>query len=433
MTKAKRLASLLLALTLAGSMAACGQPATNSTPTTTATEPAEETVPLFERELTEEEKAILQERRDIAESYMRESLSVLWTSDENLIYSLDSQRDNGLKLYIIEGRIYQGVPYSYAVGTQDSFLEYAGEPDKDGVYTISGLEATALNYESYGGRVGNDCSAVVTNAWSQIGTSFDSSRSCEMSEAHGVIPLGDYNFNPAINESNGNITNTSVCTISNGALTMYNAYALLQKGDCLFYVEDSGTNHSRMVVDVNVVYAGNIIDGTKSTVTVLEQTRKFYNKQNSYIHPELNKEVFKIGGVDEVYTFAQLFSSTYLPVTIKEFHDPSPVDKPWVKDSVETPTKDNLFTGSITSNWYIDCVTVTIADEEGNTVQEVTGRARRRYNKNFQMERFVTENPGACLGSVDLSKLDAGNYKCTITARLTTGEKFLARTFDFTA
>ena len=407
-------------------LAGCGE---DPAATEASVEPTETTP----RELTEEEKAILQERRDIAEAYMRESLSVLWTSDENLIYSLDSKRDNGLKLYIIEGRIYQGVPYSYAVGTQDSFLEYAGEPDEDGVYTISGLEATALNYESYGGRVGNDCSAVVTNAWSQIGTSFDSSRSCEMSEAHGVIPLGDYNFNPTINESNGNITNTSTCTISNGALTMYNAYALLQKGDCLFYVEDSGTNHSRMVVDVNVVYTGNIIDGTKSTVTVLEQTRKFYNKQNSYIHPELNKEVFKIGGVDEVYTFAQLFGGTYLPVTIKEFHDPSPVDEPWMKDSVENPGKDNLFTGNITSNWYIDCVTVTIADEEGNTVQEVTGRARRRYNKNFQMERFVTENPGACLGSVDLSKLDAGNYKCTITARLTTGEKFLARTFDFTA
>lgn len=429
MKSKKRLLSFALALGLIGSLIGCGQGQEDSTPSTVET-----TAPtsFMDRELTAEEQAILQERRDIAEAYMRESLSVLWTTNENLIYSLDSQRDNGLKLYIIEGRIYQGVPYSYAVGTQDSFLEYAGEPDKDGVYTISGLEATALNYESYGGRVGNDCSAVVTNAWSQIGTSFDSSRSCEMSEMHGVIPLGDYTFNPTINESNGNITNTSVCTIHNGALTMYNAYALLQKGDAIFYVEDSGTNHSRMVVDVNVVYAGDVIDGTKSTVTVLEQTRKFFNKQNSYIHEELNKEVFKIGGIDEVYTFAQLFSGTYLPVTIREFHDPSPVDEPWIKDSLENPSKDNLFTGNITSNWYIDCVTVTIADEAGNTVQEVTGRARRRYNKNFQMERFVTEKPGACLGSVDLSKLSAGNYKCTVTARLTTGDKFTVRTFDFT-
>ena len=432
MNAAKRIFALALSLALTGSFAACSQPAADNTPIVTTT-PTEETIPLFERELSEADKAILQERRDIAEAHMRESLSILWTSDTNLIYSLDSSRDNGLKLYIIQGRIYQGLPYSYAVGTQDSFLEYAGEPDKNGVYTISGLEATAVNYESYGGRVGNDCSAAVTNAWSQIGTSFDSSRSCEMTEAHGVIPLGDYVFNPKINENNGNITNTAVCVTHNGPLTMYNAYAQLQKGDVLFYVEESGTNHSRMVVDVNIVYTGDMIDGKKSTVTVLEQTRKFFNKQVTYIHPELNERVYKIGGVDEVYTFAELYSGTYLPATIREFHDPSPVEEPWIADSVETPTKDNLFTGNITSNWYIDCVTVTITDESGNTVQEVTGRARRRYNKNFQMERFVTENPGACLGSVDLSKLEAGNYTCTITARLTTGEKLTARTFNFTA
>ena len=217
MRAAKRILSAALALTLTCSFAACAEaPAKDSPGDSTV-----ETTAPVSKELTEAEKAILQERRDIAEAYMRESLSVLWTSDENLIYSLDSKRDNGLKLYIIQGRIYQGVPYSYAVGTHDSFLEYAGEPDKDGVYTISGLEATALNYESYGGRVGNDCSAVVTNAWSQIGASFDSSRSCEMTQAHGVIPLGDYNFNPTINPETGNITNTGVCTTSNGALTYY--------------------------------------------------------------------------------------------------------------------------------------------------------------------------------------------------------------------
>ena len=424
----KQFISFVSALVLTGSLVACGQPTAN-TPATT--DPTEATGSLLDTGLSEAEKAILQERRDAAEAYMRESLSVLWRAGESLDYSLDASRDNGLKLHIVEGRIYQGVPYAYAVGTQDSFLEYAGEPDKDGVYTISGLEATALNYESYGGRVGNDCSGVLTNAWSQVGTSFDASRSCEMSSQHGVIPVGDYVFNPNVNETNGNITNTGVCTAQNGAQTMYNAYALLQKGDALFYVVDSGTNHSRMVVGVRVVYNGNVIDGTKSTVTVLEQTRSCFSRQSYYMHPELNEKVYQIGVIDQRYTFAELFNGGYLPVTIKEFCDPSPVDEPWVKDSVESPTKDNLFTGSITSNWYIDCVSITIADENGNTVQEVTGRARRRYNKNFQMERFVKENPGACLGSVDLTKLTSGHYKCTVTARLTTGEKIIARTFDF--
>ena len=430
MKTAKCFVSLALILTLALSLAACGQApaeegASTTVPATTeATEPAP-------RELTEEEKAILQERRDIVEGYMRESLSVLWKTDKNIIYGLSSSRDGGLKLYLIEGRIYQGVPYAYAVGTQDSFLEYAGEPDENGVYTISGLEDTAINYESYGARVGNDCSGVLTNAWSLIGTSFDSSRSCEMTEAHGVIPVGEYTFNPTIDENTGNITNTGVCTAQNGPLVMYNAYAQLQKGDAVFYVEDSGSNHSRMIVDVNIVYTGDMIDGKKSTVTVLEQSRRNQNQQKRYEHPELG-EVFLIGCIDEVYTFAELYSGTYLPVTVKELVDPSPVEETWVKDSLQAPAMDNIFTGNITSNRYIDCVTVTIADENGNTVQQVTGRARRRFNKDFDMTRFVTENPGACLGSVDLSKLSAGNYKCTVTARLTTGDKHTVRSFEFT-
>lgn len=427
MKTAMKLLSLILSAALLYGLAGCAQ---TPTETSSPTEPTEETVSLFDRELTEEEKAILQERRDIAEAYMRESLSVLWKTDENIIYGLDSNRDSGLKLYIIEGRIYQGLPYSYAVGTQDSFLEYAGEPDKNGVYTITGLEDTAVNYESYGGRVGNDCSGVLTNAWSQVGTSFDASRSCEMTEAHGVIPVGEYDFNPVIDASTGNITFTGDATAGNGPLTMYKAYAQLQKADCLFRVAKDGSNHSVMVVDVNVVYIGDMIDGKKSSVTVLEQTRKNQTQQKRYDHPELG-EVFIIGGIDVTYTFAELFNATYLPVTVKELIDPSPVDAPWVKDSVETPTKDNIFTGNITSNWYIDCVSVTIADESGKTVQKVTGRARRRFNKDFDMTRFVTENPGACLGSVDLAKLKAGNYKCTVTARLTTGEKLTARDFTF--
>ena len=426
----KRLLATALALSLAGSFAGCEQTEQAATPT--APETTETTVPLFDRVLTEEEKAILQERRDIAEAYMRESLSVLWTTDKNIIYGLSSSRDNGAKLYLIEGRIYQGLPYSYAVGTQDSFLEYAGEPDEHGVYTISGLEDTAVNYESYGGRVGNDCSGALTNAWSQVGTSFTTSMSSTMFEAYGVIPVGDYNFNPPVDPSTNRLGATGAVATENGPLTMYGAYAQMQKADCLFRIEADGSNHAMMVVDVNVVYTSSgVIDGTKSTVTMLEQSRRNQNQQKRYNHPELG-EVFLIGCIDEVYTFAQLFSSAYLPVTIKEFHDPSPLEEPWFKDSLENPSKDNIFAGNITSNWYIDCVTVTIADESGETVQEVTGRARRRFNKDFDMTRFVTENPGACLGSVDLSKLETGTYKCTVTARLTTGAKHTVRTFDFT-
>ena len=80
MNAAKRIFALALSLALTGSFAACSQPTADNN-AIAVTAPTEETVPLFERELTEAEKAILQERRDIAEAHMRESLSILWTSD----------------------------------------------------------------------------------------------------------------------------------------------------------------------------------------------------------------------------------------------------------------------------------------------------------------------------------------------------------------
>lgn len=423
----KNVLVFLLVLAITGSFLGCGQGETSPAGETTAPtlgpiRPAE----------TDEEKAIIQSRRDAVEAHMRESVTLLWRATKNLSYGLDANRDSGTILNIKAGRVYQGLPYSYAVGTQDSFLEYAGEPDEHGVYTISGLESTALNYESYGARVGNDCSGAVTNAWSQVGTSFTATRSAQMFEDFGVIPVGDYDFCPTFNEEANCITGTATALAKNGAGKIYNAYAQLQKGDAVFAVYSDGSNHTMMVVGVDVVYKGDVVDVQKSTITVLESTRKFFKSGENYIDTELGDLVYVIGGVDEVYTFDYLFDKDYLPVTIRELVDPSPVSEPWVKDSLETPAMDNIFTGHITSNWFIDCVTVTIADGNGNVVQEVTGRTKRSYNKDFEMERFVTENPGACLGSVKVEELAAGSYHCTVTVRLTTGQEFTARSFDFT-
>lgn len=426
----KSLLAIVLALTVAGSLVACGQNETSSTDDTTGETTAPTLGPIKPAE-TEEEKAIIQQRRDTVEAHMRESVTLLWRPTENLTYGL-AARDNGTTLALKAGRLYQGMPYAYAVGTQDSFLDYAGEPDENGIYTISGLDATALNYESYGARVGNDCSGAVTNAWSQVGTSFTASMSSQMFEKNGVIAVGDYDFTPTIDPESGRVYETATTLAKNGPATMFKAYAQLQKGDAVVAQYTDASNHTMMIVSVDVVYNGDNIDTKQSTVTVLEQTRKIFKSGETYIHPEFQELVYVIGGVDKVYTFEYLYNKSYLPVTIRELVDPSPVDEPWVKDTVETPTKDNIFTGNITSNWYIDCVTVTITDGTGNVVQKVTGRAKRQFNKDFEMERFVTENPGACKGSVDVTTLESGSYHCTVTAKLTTGKELTVRDFDFT-
>lgn len=386
---------------------------------------------------TLDEKAILKQRQNTVLAYMLESISLLWRSDKELVYGLgNTMRDNGASFTIVPGRLYMGLPYSYAVGTQDSFLEYAAsEPDANGIYTITGLDPTGLNYESYGGRVGNDCSGAVTNAWSQISTSITASTSRSCNPNYGVVPIGDYDFCPDYNAS-GSVIGTEKIVETNGQQKIFEAYALLQPADAIYHQDSSssGGNHIRMVKTVDVKYnTDGTINGATSKITVLEQTRRFTNATTTTTLPGIDETVYVIGGIDVTYTFNTLFGECYIPVTIPELRDPTPVEETWIEDTLEEKaTIDNLFTGIVTSNRYIDAVRITITDEEGKVVQQVTGRARRNYNKRFQMERFITEKPGSMMGTLDLSALAGGTYKCTVTAKLTIDDDYIHTVRDFT-
>lgn len=383
--------------------------------------------------LTPEEEQILEDRRQQVIDHMVESLTVLWRTDKELTYGLSSTLDAGTSYTIVPGRLYMGLPYAYAVGTQDSFLEYATSRDADGIYTIQNLEATALNYESYGGRVGNDCSGAVSNAWSTVAKSFTASRSADMRPDCGVIPVGDYEFCPTRNPDNGKITDTEPVVTFNGEQRMFEAYAQLQKADAAYHVMPSGGNHIRMVLSVHVERnSDGTIHPTNSYVMMHEQTRHNQEDEKTTTLEGINETVYVIGGVNVKYTFQNLFNYHYIPVTIQELRDPAPVEDAWVSDTLEEANIDNLFTGSLISNAFIDKATVTITDDNGEIVQQVTGRARRRYNKNFQMERFLTEKDGSRIGYIDLEELTAGTYTCSVTVRLTTREEFTVRQFTFT-
>ena len=387
---------------------------------------------------TAEEEAILEARRQTVMDYMRESISLLWRSDKTFTYSLgNTERDQGKSFTIVEGRLYRGLPYVYAAGTQDAFLEYAaGEPDEYGIYTITGVEATALNYESYGGRVGNDCSGAVTNAWSQISTTVAASTSSGCSPYFGVVPVGNYNFNAPINPSTHRVLDTKVVVETNGEQTMFEAYAMLKPADAAYHQEYPSTkgNHIRMVSSVHVVRnSDGTINGASSYIIMLEQTRNLTSNNTTTTHPETGETIYVIGGIDRKYTFNSLFNDHYIPVTIAELRDPTPVEETWVTDSLEEPaTIENLFTGTITSNRYTDSVRITIYNENGDIVQQSTGRKSRSYSKLFRMTQFANEKPGSFKGLLDLEALPAGNYRCTVALKLTIDSDYVHTVRDFT-
>lgn len=389
---------------------------------------------------TEEEEAILEQRRQTVMDYMTESISLLWRSDKTITYSLgNTERDKGKSFTIVKDRLYMGLPYVYGAGTQDAFLEYAGEPDENGIYTITGIEATALNYESYGGRVGNDCSGAVTNAWSLISTTLNGTTSSACHPYYGVVPVGNYDFNSPISETN-RLLDTKYVVDTNGEQTMYEAYAMLKPGDAAFHQEYPSTkgNHIRMAKEVYVERnTDGTINGSKSYIIMLEQTRTLTTENVTKKHPETGETIYLIGGVDRRYYFNKLFEQHYIPVTIAELRDPSPVEETWVDDTLEEDTIDNLFEGSIITNRYLDSVRITIYNENGEVVQQTTGRRSRSAVKNYVMNRFLTEKPGSMIGTLNeetIAALEPGKYRCTVTVKLTIDDDYIhtARDFEFT-
>lgn len=443
MNRIPKATSLLLALLLIFSLAACQQtPAetttapteTTAAPTETTAAPTEATAPEETTEATEPltaEELILQERRDIVEAYMRQQATILWRPTEDILYTLasdtlpeDSPGDETIQL--VAGRLYMGLPYAYNTGTVDTFLEFADEPDENGIYNISGLTWDILSGNRFTARIGNDCSGAVALAWSQIGASITAQSTKYMCEDFGFLRVGDYESDPS------EFYSTSFFIGSNGVDKIYAAYAQLQKGDALVYRTPKG-GHAVMAVDVNVVYnEDGSIRPLDSYVTVLEQTStRVRNQKETLIHEKTGETIYLIGGVDMNLSFLYLMQKGYLPITCKELVDPSTIAPPEVTDSETVLNKDTLLTGTISCNWFIDTVTLTITDPAGNTVQEATGNTIRRSNHTFDLQQFVTDHPNAIRGSIDPAALTSGNYHCTVVCRLTTGEEFTVRDFDF--
>ena len=415
----KKLFAILLALAILFSFAACGEDTQQETTEATTETTIQPTEP---KELTEEEK-ILAARRDLVEQKMRESVTFLWRAGEDITYTVDDTT-----FYVEAGKLYSGVPYAFGAGTVNDMLEFAGEPDENGIYTISGLTAEAMRSGSGHCRIGNDCSSAVLLAWSYISDTCTAGRSRMMHQKYGVYPVGDYMLDVEGDE----MLITGETILANGKDAIYKAYTQVQKGDAIV-CHNGQKNHARMVVDVSVEYnEDGTINPAKSYISTLEQSRTFFG--NTYESEELGETVHVIGGVDTKYPFNVLVRDNYIPLTCTELRDASvELAEPELTDSETQLTKDTIFTGTITCNRKMDMMTMTISDAEGNIIQQEKVFHPDRYTveRKFELQQFVTDLPEISVGSVDIAALASGNYHCTVLCRLTTGEELVARDFDF--
>lgn len=445
----KQILALLLSAVL---LTACAAPAPGATtaantlaptPTTTAAAPTETTVPpTTEATIPPEEAArILAERRDMVEAEMRRMMDVRWRSTEDFTYSKASnagtlameKATNAENIVEIKaGRVYAGLPYGHGSGSGYSWLSFAESQDANGVYTLSGITSELVHGGCFTeapnlARLSNDCADAVFWAWGQVSTSITFTSTIEMTEQTGCVRVGEYTAS-----ASKNAKTKEVCK-ENGTDVMFAAYAQMQKGDAVVQYNSAG--HAMMVADVHVVMNGNTIDGEQSYALILEQTSSYVTKEKFFFDEKLQENVYICGGVDVKYTFNKLFKTGYLPITCKELVDPSPLAEVTMYDSEAEKglTKDNICKGMFKSNYRISSVTVTIADSNGNTVQQATAFGHQGEMNRFLLSRLndKTEAP-VRRGSLDVKALTPGTYHCTHTCQIATGEILTVRDFTFT-
>ena len=372
---------------------------------------------------------VLAERRDIAEQYMRSMLTVLWSPEEDILYTLDnklSPEESGSKQMLLKAdRTYQGMPYSFAGSTLTAFLEYASKQDDAGVYTISDLHWRALSRNSNIARIGLDGSSALMLSWAQIGYSFTFTSSNTMTEENGYLRVGTYTSpNDTSEDSN------QIC-YENGTDTMYASYAQLQKADGVFTSIDTGA-HTMMVVETQVVKNDDdTINENESYVITLEQSKYPFLEEAHSFNEELGSEVYNISSIDKKHTFKELYDNGYLPITCKELIDPAPLSEVSLNDSNASSNAENFLNGFIDTNYHIDTVTVSIYDAENNLLQQAALRATRYEKRILSLNNFSKENANTIRGSFDYSALPSGNYRATLVCRLVNGQEIMTRDLSF--
>lgn len=383
--------------------------------------------------LTVSDQEVLNQRRQAAYDEMVGMATILWRATEDITYTF-----GGSLVTIKAGRLYRGMPYAYARGDLDAFLEYAGEPNEKGEYSISGLDASALESGSQYARVGNDCAGAAVVAYGSIGASIKNVGAGSQCPDNGYPRVAEelYTVKP---DTHTNANGIATCE-ANGEQVMYQVYAQAQLADLWV-----SSGHTMMNQKVNVVYNDDgTIDGEQSTALVVHQTpgyireNYYYADGGPYSESKYGEKVYICCRIDEKKTFNWLYQNGYMLSNCVEFRDPTAVPADATISDTETDySYDNILKGTLTSNRFIETVTVTIADAQGNTMQQASARGPRTdengavKDMHFDLSRFTRENPAKMKGWVNPSQLAPGDYHCTVTCRLMTGQILTARDFDF--
>lgn len=374
----------------------------------------------------EPEQPHIQEKREKVVQYMYDMATTEWHVKEDFTHSCTCSISACYGTFLAD-YTYYGPPYNHKAS---SLYRMNYSIDENGYLMDFVTDGGA--YDGYDMYIGSDCSAATGLAFQTVSSTVYYTQTQDQVPyyQHGTYPVGDYVYDLDLDPTSQAMI-TQKYTEYNGQEVMFNAYAQLRMGDSIVYWKD-GAGHSRLCASDAVVVRdefGNI-NGHYSYIVTHEQ---------GVTDIDTDAKTYTSWRVNYTYTFDNLFTHYYLPVTIKEFITGEfEVPTCTLEDGV-SDSRMGLTTGTVTSNYAMDYVNMVITDEEGNEVfnhimfpsvskSSVDGGTHSRTrapNKSFDLISF-----GPALQEVGFQIGET--YHATITTTLMTGDSFVVNDFTFT-
>ena len=442
------------------------------------------------------------QRRQLCLDFFQMQLSAQWKTNMDVSFMMSNYKKGTYKDLKTDA-LYGGIVYhSHGFGNLYRWLEYyddtTGIMDMETALAENGGygEGAAITHEEFDAdgkltyfkyrslmAMGNQCTSSSCWSWGRVINSACFGDTCDLNIYNGFIPIGGYTYGyedggnyygPLDIQAFGKKSETNPrgydtpdviadWNAKNGSDAMFKCYAMMKPGDCLV---DEG--HALMVKSVNLYTSK---DGTVaydlSTVTVLEQIEAWGQETT------LNGVPFKNqGGVDRLYTFAQLQKDAYIPFTFLELLDENdPQDKQHldhyysyadklvsVKNRYQhftftdeangrgvekavtycthegsTITPADLVNMVVGSNYSISDVFVTATDSTGAVLKESIFRAPytnyREVSMGEHKSTWEVDEAGNLVAICEgFAPLANGETTLTVSMQLSTGEKLVAYT-----
>ena len=369
--------------------------------------------------------------RQAAVDHMRKQSSIIWTPSKTFGY--DHQfGDWHFTLTYEAGKTYTGLPYASWHSTVEEFQKTVknsrNKYDADAVK--ASREGTKYGVMEYFDVMGVQCNSSIAHSFQQFSPKYAvQSRSFMPGTVWFIAETcGNYEYP----EVETNVAKTEDIFKMNDLQTMYKAMAQLQKGDFIMTKDEARQlSHLRMIIDCKVTMKGDEVNPNKSYVTTIEQTDSF--------DADRKDGVRTTWWVDKKYTFAQLATTYYIPLTIEEYKT-GVSEIPYIalnKEFDEKALSEGVLTGTISSNYSIYNCYIDLYDASGKLVN------RQRYKDFYgtQTQADGAKEPNIKPNKISLRKytyslfnedIKAGKYTLIITAGILPGEAQLCRvTFDY--